>query len=90
MRDLQAIQRVETAPVIGADRPVGLNPRIVLFGALGLVALCGIGTWLVWYGVQLDHSLSMQEIQTACGRTMPEAMERCVDTVVIQRGGARR
>jgi hypothetical protein len=31
-----------------------------------------------------------EDIRSACERVMPETVQRCVDTVIIQRGGARR
>lgn len=65
---------------------------LVLFAYAGLALLVLIlaGTWLVWFAQDLDRRGLMEDIQGACARLMPENKERCVDTVVIQRGGARR
>lgn len=90
MRDLQAARHLESTWENKAERPVCFDTRVVLFGALGLVGCCAIGTWLVWYAVHLDRAASLEEIRGACARTMPDSAERCVDTVIIQRGGARR
>ena len=49
-----------------------------------------IGSWLVWWAVSLQRQFAEDEIRAACQRVMPETVQRCVDTVVIQRGGARR
>ena len=57
---------------------------------VGIVAAFALGTWLVWWGASLQRSFTMEDIRSACLRVMPETAERCVDTVIIQRGGARR
>lgn len=49
-----------------------------------------IGTWLVWLSFAIQHKYNEEDIRAACRRVMPETVERCVDTVVIQRGGVRR
>jgi hypothetical protein len=58
--------------------------------AVGAVLVAVIGTWLVWFSVSLQRKFQVEDIQAACQRVMPETVERCVDTVIIQRGGARR
>jgi hypothetical protein len=58
--------------------------------AVGAVLAAVIGTWLVWFSVSLQRKFQVEDIQTACQRVMPETVERCVDTVIIQRGGGRR
>jgi hypothetical protein len=58
--------------------------------AVGAVLAAVIGTWLVWFSVSLQRKFQVEDIQAACQRVMPETVERCVDTVIIQRGGARR
>jgi len=58
--------------------------------AVGAVLAAVIGTWLVWFSVSLQRKFQVEDIQAACQRVMPETGERCVDTVIIQRGGARR
>ncbi|MDH4088766.1 MAG: hypothetical protein OEV04_17210 [Nitrospira sp.] len=55
-----------------------------------LILLAGIGTWLVWFSAFVQKSLQEDDIRAACRRAMPDAAERCFDTVVIQRGGIRR
>lgn len=55
-----------------------------------LILLAVIGTWLVWFSAFVQKSLQEDDIRAACRRTMPDAAERCFDTVVIQRGGVRR
>ena len=49
-----------------------------------------LGSWLVWWTMHLQHQFAEDEIRGACQRVMPETVQRCMDTVVIQRGGARR
>jgi hypothetical protein len=58
--------------------------------AVGAVLAAVIGTWLVWFSVSLQRKFQLEDIQAACVRVMPDTVERCVDTVIIQRGGARR
>jgi uncharacterized membrane protein YkvI len=58
--------------------------------AVGAVLVAVIGTWLVWFSVSLQRKFQVEDIQAACQRVMPETVDRCVDTVIIQRGGARR
>ena len=63
-----------------------------LWGALlvGTVLVAVIGTWLVWFSFVLQRQHNEADIRAACQRLMSETVERCVDTVVIQRGGMRR
>jgi hypothetical protein len=56
----------------------------------GAVLLAVIGTWLVWFSASIQRQFQQEDIRAACQRVMPETAERCVDTVVIQRGGVRR
>ena len=65
----------------------GVSWAMLLAGAL-LLGL--IGTWLVWFSFMVQHKHNEDDIRTACQRVMPETVERCVDTVIIQRGGMRR
>jgi hypothetical protein len=44
----------------------------------------------VWWALYLQQHFVEEEIRGACQRVMPETLERCVDTVIIQRGGAKR
>lgn len=68
------------------------NERKVTWTVLlaGAMLLALIGTWLVWFSFVVQRKLSEKDIRAACQRVMPETVERCVDTVVIQRGGVRR
>jgi hypothetical protein len=63
-----------------------------LWGALivGTILAAVIGTWLVWFSFVIQRQHNETDIRAACQRVMPETVERCVDTVVIQRGGMRR
>jgi hypothetical protein len=56
----------------------------------GAMLLALIGTWLVWFSFVVQRKFNEEDIRAACQRVMPEAAERCVDTVIIQRGGVRR
>lgn len=56
----------------------------------GAVLLAVIGTWLVWFSASIQRQFQQEDIRAACQRVMPETADRCVDTVVIQRGGVRR
>ncbi len=55
-----------------------------------LVLLAVIGTWLVWFSAFIQRNLQEDDVRAACRRAMPDAADRCFDTVVIQRGGVRR
>ena len=65
----------------------GVSWAMLLAGAL-LLGL--IGTWLVWFSFTIQRRHNEDDIRAACQRVMPETSERCVDTVIIQRGGVRR
>jgi hypothetical protein len=58
--------------------------------AAGAVLAIVIGTWLVWFSASVQRKFQEEDVRAACQRVMPETVERCVDTVIIQRGGARR
>ena len=64
--------------------------RLVMQWIVGTMLALLIGSWLVWWAVSLQRQFAEDEIRAACQRVMPETVQRCVDTVVIQRGGARR
>ena len=57
---------------------------------VGTILVAVIGTWLVWFSFVIQRQHNEADIRAACQRVMPETIERCVDTVVIQRGGMRR
>ena len=88
MSDEQVIQRETPAQ----DTPRGLPVWVVLVmqWTLGTILAFLIGSWLVWWSMHLQRQFAEDEIRTACQRLMPDTVQRCVDTVVIQRGGARR
>lgn len=65
------------------------NLARLTYAGLALLALTAAGTWLVWFAQYLDHDRMMKDIRAACARIMPDNMERCADTVIIQRGGVR-
>ena len=74
------------------DSPRGLSGggQLVAQWIVGTVLAFLIGSWLVWWAINLQRQFAEDEIRGACQRVMPETIQRCVDTVVIQRGGARR
>ena len=74
------------------DSPRGLSDgvRLVVQWIVGTILAFLIGSWLVWWAINLQRQFAEDEIRGACQRGMPETVERCVDTVIIQRGGARR
>jgi hypothetical protein len=83
--------------VVEKDEPPGETPiprsfpvTQVVQWVIGIVVAFALGTWLVWWGALLQRSFTMEDVRAACHRVMPETAERCVDTVIIQRGGARR
>jgi hypothetical protein len=88
MSDQQVIQHETHAQ----DIPRGLSGRalLVMQWAAGTILAFLIGSWLVWWAINLQRQVAQDEIQAACQRVMPETVERCVDTVILQRGGARR
>jgi hypothetical protein len=74
------------------DTQRGLSGGILLAirWTVGTVLAFLIGSWLVWWAMYLQRQFAEDEVRAACQRLMPDTVERCVDTVVIQRGGARR
>ena len=64
--------------------------KLIVQWAVGTILLVLVGSWLVWWGLYLQQQFVEEEIRGSCQRVMPETVERCVDTVIIQRGGARR
>lgn len=63
-----------------------------ILGYIGVSAflLAAVGTWLVWFFVSIQQRAQEEAVRAACQRVMPETTERCIDTVIIQRGGVRR
>lgn len=74
------------------DAPRGLSEGILLViqWTAGMILVFLIGSWLVWWAIHLQRQFAEDEIRSSCQRLMPDTVQRCVDTVVIQRGGARR
>ena len=64
--------------------------QLVIQWTVGTVLVVLMGSWLVWWAIHLQRQFAEDEIRAACQRVMPDSVQRCVDTVVIQRGGARR
>ncbi|MDF0644416.1 MAG: hypothetical protein P0111_10315 [Nitrospira sp.] len=87
----QSVQ--EDRPVVESTQSgssaVGTIGTIVRW-TVGIVAAFALGSWLVWLTAYLQRHFVLEDIRSACQRVMPDTVERCVDTVIIQRGGARR
>lgn len=64
--------------------------KLVVQWCVGILAAFTLGTWLVWWSAMVQRTFTLEDIRSACQRVMPESVDRCVDTVTIQRGGARR
>jgi hypothetical protein len=77
-------------PRPGSERRARTGTSSLLFLIAGAVVAALIGTWLVWLSAYVQRTMAEEEIRAACRRVMPETAERCFDTVIIQRGGARR
>jgi hypothetical protein len=58
--------------------------------AAGALLVTSIGTWLVWFSTVIQRNPQAESIRAACQRAVPDEVERCFDTVVLQRGGGRR
>ncbi len=84
-------QEIQPAALV-PDSPRGLpgGVRLVMQWMVGTVLAFLIGSWLVWWAINLQRQFAEDEIKGACQRVMPETVQRCVDTVIIQRGVARR
>jgi hypothetical protein len=68
----------------------GFPVQLFVQWCVGILAAFGLGTWLVWWSALVQRTFTTEDIRSACQRVMPESVERCIDTVIIQRGGARR
>ncbi len=88
MRPVHLVSQEEALPVAGKSTVVPGSTWGYL--AAGAVLVTLIGTWLVWFSASVRHKFQEEDIRSACQRVMPDAAERCFDTVVIQRGGVRR
>lgn len=88
MANLQAVPKEPEsaeAPNMVATRTIPVWQWVV-----GAVLVVVLGSWLVWLSAYLQRMFVEDDIRAACERVMPETTQRCVDTVIIQRGGARR
>ena len=88
MQDQQVIRH--EAPAQESSRGLPGGVRLAVQWIVGSILAFLIGSWLVWWAVNLQRQFAEDEIRSACQRVMPETVQRCVDTVIIQRGGARR
>jgi hypothetical protein len=88
MQSLHVVQNEDLA--VATSQPGSSMVKLIVQWIVGVVALFGLGTWLVWWAASVQRTFTMEDIRSACQRVMPETVERCVDTVIIQRGGARR
>lgn len=93
MRGMQLLKILQVVRKDDLPVPVttahSLPVRLIVQWVVGIAALFGLGTWLVWWEATVQRSFVMEDIRGACQRIMPETADRCVDTVVIQRGGGR-
>ncbi len=89
---MQALQKIVQDESREREVPRGLSGWVLLAlqWTVGTILALLIGSWLVWWGMHLQRQFAEDEIRAACQRLMPDTVQRCVDTVVIQRGGARR
>jgi uncharacterized BrkB/YihY/UPF0761 family membrane protein len=88
MSDQQVIQHETHAQ--DTKRGFSGGALLVMQWTVGTILAFLIGSWLVWWGMYLQRQFAEDEVRAACQRLMPDTVQRCVDTVVIQRGGARR
>lgn len=84
-------QEIQPAALV-TDSPKGCSEgvRLITQWVVGTVLAFLMGSWLVWWAINLQRQFSADEIKGACQRVMPETVQRCMDTVIIQRGVARR
>ena len=88
MPNLQIVSKVDPP---GEATPVGCSTtKLVAQWTAGTLLAFLIGSWLVWWALYLQRHFVEEEIRVACQHVMPETVERCVDTVIIQRGGIKR
>ena len=88
MPNLHVVTDNPLPAVVGyrAEFPV----KLVVQWCVGILAAFALGSWLVWWSALVQRTFTLEDIRSACQRVMPESVDRCVDTVTIQRGGARR
>ena len=80
----------DEAVLAAGPRPAVFPVKLVLQWCIGILAAFVLGSWLVWWAALVHRAFILEDIRSACQRVMPESVDRCVDTVTIQRGGARR
>ena len=88
MPHLQAVPEDSSPVEAGGHMP--RQQSSVWYWVLGSILVLLIGSWLVVLSAYLQRKFIEDDIRSACQRVMPETVERCVDTVIIQRGGVRR
>ena len=88
MPNLQVVEKEEVVAAGWILHPA--TRRLIIQWVVAVVVTFGLGTWLVWWAAHLQRQFALDEIRAACLRVLPETVDRCVDTVIIQRGGARR
>ena len=85
------LQSVPKAPEPGETPDTAATGTFSMWQwVVGVVLVVAIGSWLVWLSAYVQRMFIEEDIRVACERVMPETVQRCVDTVIIQRGGARR
>jgi hypothetical protein len=89
MQHLQAVSE-ESSPSDSAGNIPSQQRWPLWYWILGSMLVLLIGSWLVVLSAYLQRKFIEDDIRSACQRVMPETVERCVDTVIIQRGGVRR
>lgn len=94
MKAISPLQNLQIVPKDDLPVPVSAQHvfplRLVVQWIIGIVVLFGLGTWLVWWDATVHRTFMLEDIRGACQRVMPETADRCVDTVIIQRGGGGR
>ena len=89
MPSVRLVTEEDVDPTIVTSAPTSPSTVWSYIGVSALL-LAMIGTWLVWFSAVIQRSLQEEGVRSACQRAMPDAADRCFDTVVIQRGGGRR
>ncbi|HET8721915.1 MAG TPA: hypothetical protein VFM24_07795 [Nitrospira sp.] len=80
----------DDAPPAVTPEPARFPAKLVVQWCVGILMAFARGTWLVWWAAVVQRMFTLEDVRSACQRVMPEAIDRCIDTVTIQRGGARR
>jgi hypothetical protein len=88
MANLQSVPKEPTSGGAPDSEATGTFP--LWQWLVGTVLAVALGTWLVWLSAYLQRMSIEEDVRAACERVMPDTVQRCVDTVIIQRGGARR